>query len=117
MVPGMGHCGRGPGPNSFGQRWSRPGVEDDVQHDVLSALDHWVEKGESPARLIATKYSDTDPQTVTRTMPLCPFPAMAKYVGTGKIEDAGSWTCSAKDHRADEVSGIGLPTGVKGDLR
>ena len=43
MVPAMGHCRRGPGPNTF---------------DMLPQLDEWVDKGVAPTQVIATKYVD-----------------------------------------------------------
>ena len=74
MVPGMQHCGGGPGPDSFGQT-----VVDAAgpQHSVTKALERWVEDGEAPSKIIATKYKiDGNAVTgVVRTRPLCPFPA------------------------------------------
>ena len=61
MVPGMYHCGGGPGPNVF--------------NGVLGAIESWVEHGVAPSELIATKFTDDNPaRPVQRTMPLCPFP-------------------------------------------
>jgi feruloyl esterase len=80
MVPGMLHCGGGPGPNFFA---------------ALAALDRWVERGVAPDQILATKYvKDTASEAVARTMPLCPFPQQAKYHGTGDINEAASWSCS-----------------------
>jgi feruloyl esterase len=79
MVPGMGHCGGGPGPNSF---------------DMLAALERWVERGAAPQRILATKFQDDDPQrAVLRTRPLCPYPRAARYRGRGSSDDARSFTC------------------------
>lgn len=47
MVPGMGHCSGGAGANSFGNA-PRAGADIDPDHDVVSALDRWVEKNEAP---------------------------------------------------------------------
>ena len=41
MVPGMQHCGGGPGANSFGQ-FTPAG---DADHDLSLALERWVEEG------------------------------------------------------------------------
>ncbi|HEY2113870.1 MAG TPA: tannase/feruloyl esterase family alpha/beta hydrolase, partial [Candidatus Angelobacter sp.] len=54
MVPGMQHCGGGPGANSFGQ-FAAAG---DADHDLSLALERWVEKGIAPDKLIATKFVD-----------------------------------------------------------
>jgi len=79
MVPGMGHCGEGPGPNVF---------------DPLAALQRWVEQGSAPARIIATKYADDDPQhAVLRTRPLCPYPQRARYQGLGSSDEAANFSC------------------------
>lgn len=72
MVPGMAHCSGGPG-------------EDRI--DPLSAVVAWVEKGEAPAKLIASK-----PATGQRL--LCPYPQTAHYNGTGDIHQAASYTCA-----------------------
>jgi feruloyl esterase len=79
MVPGMGHCGGGPGPNVF---------------DPLAALERWVEQGIAPARIIATKYADDDPRhAVLRTRPLCPYPQQARYLGQGSSDEAANFSC------------------------
>jgi feruloyl esterase len=77
MAPGMGHCGGGPGPNQF---------------DALAALERWVEKGVAPDMLLATAGSDGK---VTRSRPLCPYPLVARYKGTGSIDEAASFVCMA----------------------
>jgi feruloyl esterase len=82
MVPGMGHCSNGEGPNTF---------------DMLSALEQWVESGKAPASIVATKFNKNgDPGSgVARTRPLCPYPQVAKYKGTGSIDEAVNFSCSA----------------------
>ena len=75
MVPGMHHCGGGPGPNSF---------------DMLPALEAWVEKGVAPAQVIASRITDGK---VERTRPLCPHPQVATYKGSGSIEEAANFSC------------------------
>lgn len=92
MVPGMQHCGGGPGPNAFGQA----GVPlTDPQHDIAAALEQWVEAGTAPEQVIATKFqSGVNPASgVARTRPLCPYPQVAKYKGSGSIDDAANFTC------------------------
>ncbi len=75
MVPGMFHCGGGVGCSSF---------------DKLTPLMQWVEGGTAPDRLIGSRIVNgkTD-----RTRPLCPYPQVAKYKGSGSIDDAANFTC------------------------
>ncbi|AXQ29393.1 tannase/feruloyl esterase family alpha/beta hydrolase [Solimonas sp. K1W22B-7] len=83
LIPGMGHCGNGEGPQL-------PGY-DSGDFDALSALENWVEKGQAPAALIATR-RDTSGR-VTRSEPLCALPARAVYLGQGDPADYASWAC------------------------
>src|SRR3954462_5915120 len=78
MVPGMGHCSGGEGPDTF---------------DMVSALEAWVEQGQAPARILAAHLTAGK---VDRTRPLCPYPQVAQYVGTGSIDDAASFVCKAR---------------------
>ncbi|HTI38956.1 MAG TPA: tannase/feruloyl esterase family alpha/beta hydrolase [Vicinamibacterales bacterium] len=75
MVPGMYHCGGGIGPNTF---------------DALTALEQWVEHGQAPASLTATK---TAGPGTNRSRPLCPYPQHAIYKGSGSIDDAANFEC------------------------
>jgi len=75
LAPGMGHCGGGPGPNTF---------------DALGALEQWVEHGEAPDQIPASHFSNGE---VNRTRPLCPFPLVAQYQGSGSTDDAASFAC------------------------
>ena len=95
MVPGMGHCINGSGPDVFGNSAEPAGYPADAQHDVLSALEEWVENGRAPPSIIATHYAGDDPATgaIDRTMPLCPFPTEARYTGSGDVNDAANWSC------------------------
>jgi feruloyl esterase len=89
MVPGMGHCGGGPGANSF---------------DMLPALQQWVEHGMPPAKVVATKYIDDDPKNgVVRTHPLCPYPQIARYKGTGNTDDAANFKCDSEIQQTASV--------------
>ncbi len=93
MPPGFFHCNGGPGPNIFGGR-GQTRAGDDPENDILAALDQWVTAGKAPAKIIATKYKNDDPkQGVARTRPVCPYPQMAKYRGTGSIDDAANFVC------------------------
>lgn len=77
LVPGMHHCTGGPGPNQF---------------DMLTTLEDWVERGVAPARVVASHQTNA---TVDRTRPLCPHPQVARYTGSGSIDDAANFTCEA----------------------
>jgi len=93
MVPGMQHCGGGPGPDSFGQGGA--GAKD-AQRNVELALEQWVEKGIAPNAIVATKYESGDPaKGVKMTRPVCPYPQIAKYKGKGDTNDAGNFACVA----------------------
>jgi pimeloyl-ACP methyl ester carboxylesterase len=101
MVPGMGHCGGGPGPNAFGQGVNGP-TPSDAADDILSALDQWVERHDAPDKIVATKYVNDDPtQGIAFQRPLCPFPQFAKYKGTGSTTSAASFACVKPDHDDD----------------
>lgn len=77
LVPGMGHCGGGPGPNTF---------------DALAALDRWVTEGAAPDRILATH---STAGAVDRTRPLCPYPQVARWNRSGNLADAASYSCAA----------------------
>lgn len=74
LIPGMGHCGGGPGAtDSF---------------DLLSALVDWVEQGKAPDGVTAT--SRTEP---VRSRPLCAYPLHPHYAGSGDPNKAESFVC------------------------
>ena len=76
MVPGMFHCAGGVGTGTF---------------DAFTPLVEWVEKGTVPQTLAASRLVDGK---VVRTRPLCPFPQVARYKGTGSIDDAANFACA-----------------------
>jgi feruloyl esterase len=76
MVPGMFHCSGGVGTSTF---------------DAVTPLIQWVEKGMAPANIPASRV--VDGKTV-RTRPLCPYPEVAKYKGSGSIDEASNFSCS-----------------------
>src|SRR5436309_12313935 len=93
MAPGMLHCGGGPGPDSFGENGAADGS--DAQHNMGLALEQWVEKGIAPSAIIATKKAGGDSgESVKMTRPLCPYPQVAKYKGSGDSNDAGNFACT-----------------------
>ena len=75
LAPGMAHCGGGEGPNDF---------------DKVATLEQWVEKGKAPDQIIA---SHAKGGAVDRTRPLCPYPQVATYKGTGSIDEAANFVC------------------------
>jgi feruloyl esterase len=93
MVPGMAHCSGGLGPNSFGNGTSN-GPVIDAGHDLVKALEQWVEQGTAPASIIATHYvNNVVSQGVAFQRPLCPFPQRAEYVGQGDTNSAANFAC------------------------
>ena len=89
MVPGMQHCGDGPGPDSFG---ATPGDPYAPGGDMSAALERWVEKRAAPDKIIAAKF---EAGRIVRTRPLCPYPQVARYSGSGSTEDAANFSCVA----------------------
>ncbi|MDP9170787.1 MAG: tannase/feruloyl esterase family alpha/beta hydrolase [Acidobacteriota bacterium] len=77
MVPGMFHCNGGPGCGSV---------------DWLTVVMDWVEQGKAPAQIVGAHVENGK---TTRTRPLCPFPQVARYKGTGSIDEATSFACLA----------------------
>jgi feruloyl esterase len=91
MVPGMAHCGGGDGPNAFGNGTNNAPV--DADHDLLKALERWVEQGVAPEKIIATHYVNNTPASgVQFQRPLCPFPQVARYT-VGDPTNADSFKC------------------------
>jgi hypothetical protein len=77
LAPGVGHCAGGTGPAPYGQ---------------LDALLSWVEEGKAPATLTAARRDQSG--AITRSRPLCQYPLVAKYKGTGSTDDAANFVCS-----------------------
>ena len=93
MVPGMQHCAGGPGPDVFGQFGFSP--VNDPQHDMYTALEQWVEKGTAPTSVIASRLDGQGPAAkVIETRPLCAYPQVAKYKGSGDTNDAANFVCA-----------------------
>ena len=92
MVPGMGHCSGGEGPNVFGQGGGS-GLKADPEYDTLLALESWVEKGTAPEQFIGS-HVDQKTKTTTMTRPLCPYPKVAIYKGSGDQNEAANFTCA-----------------------
>jgi feruloyl esterase len=87
-VPGMNHCSGGPATDQF---------------DALTTLVQWVEQGKQPESIMASARGEGNAGGVnaelpkdwssSRTRPLCAYPSVARYKGTGNIEDAVSFSC------------------------
>jgi len=94
MVPGMGHCGGGIGPNTFGNGGRSAATRTaDPDRDLLAALERWVESNVAPDRIIASGDQGAD-ASKPMTRPLCPYPQIARYNGTGDPFVADSFTCA-----------------------
>ena len=76
MVPGMFHCRGGRGINTI---------------DALPDLVAWVENGEAPDRLVGRRVDQGGEVLMTR--PVCPYPEVARYTGSGDVDDAASFVC------------------------
>ncbi len=75
MLPGVGHCSGGAGPDQFNK---------------MAALERWRESGVAPDRILSMHVTDN---TVDMTRPLCPYPRVAVYKGSGSTNDAANFTC------------------------
>ena len=93
MVPGMAHCSGGAGPNAFGNGTNN-GPAIDAEHDILKALELWVEHGVVPRKIIATHYvNNAAAQGVQFQRPLCPYPERGEYKGQGDPNVADNFRC------------------------
>lgn len=93
MLPGVFHCAGGPGPDRVGGAGGDAPLVD-PRHDLLSALEAWVEKGSAPKEVIASK---VEAGRVVRTRPLCAYPLQARYRGSGSTDEAANFTCARPD--------------------
>ncbi len=78
MVPGMTHCAGGNGTDRF---------------DSVTAIVNWVEAGQAPESIRASRMVNNQ---VVRTRPLCPYPQVARYSGSGSIDAAESFSCGTR---------------------
>ena len=81
LVPGMGHCGGGPGTTVL---------------DAFTPLVNWVEYGIAPDSIVATAPPGTP--WPGRIRPLCPYPKQARYIGSGDINNAANFRCEMPRH-------------------
>lgn len=84
MVPGMDHCAGGEGPSAF---------------DTLGTIDDWATSGAAPESIVATRppAMPGQPARAPMTRPLCPWPQVARFKGTGNPDEAANFNCVAPD--------------------
>jgi feruloyl esterase len=105
MVPGMLHCAGGPGANSFGQTGNT--TAKGPEYGIFDALEQWVEKDTAPSDITATKYNgNVAANGVQMTRPLCPYPEIAKYKGTGDTNDSANFVCTAAEETHAVTNGL-----------
>jgi len=78
MVPGMGHCGGGLGTDQFNK---------------MAVIERWREDGKAPEQIPAAHVSNGQ---VDMTRPLCPYPQVAVYKGSGSTNDAANFSCKTR---------------------
>jgi feruloyl esterase len=76
LLPGVFHCSGGPGPDGV---------------DWIGAISDWVEKGEAPQTLVASRPERNGRSALSR--PICAYPQVAVYSGSGSTDDASNWEC------------------------
>ncbi|PWY80797.1 tannase and feruloyl esterase [Aspergillus sclerotioniger CBS 115572] len=109
LIPGMEHCYNTP--STMNAPWyiagptqasslsaslhSVPGYQD-PKHDILLALIDWVENGVAPEYIIGSHFNssvDISASTIDKQRPICAYPKMAQYVGSGDINGAANFEC------------------------
>jgi feruloyl esterase len=75
MMPGVNHCAGGPGTDTW---------------DKVAVLDAWRAGGKAPAQVTASHLTDGK---VDKTRPLCAYPKVATYKGSGNTNDAANFVC------------------------
>jgi feruloyl esterase len=94
MIPGMAHCGGGPGADILFHSEKANAVPLDPERDMLTALEQWVEQGRAPAKFVASRVNEQG--VVERTRLICAYPVRAKYRGEGDPNSAENFACSTK---------------------
>jgi len=97
LVPGMQHCGGGPGATAFGQGGPLDDLaQNDPEHSIHRAIETWVETGKAPERVTAANVDMKDGKLSTGfTRPICAYPRAAMYSGAGDRTSAASYHCAA----------------------
>jgi feruloyl esterase len=78
MIPDMQHCAGGQGTDQFNK---------------MAVIERWREDGKAPAQIVAAHVTNGQIDT---TRPLCPYPQVAVYKGSGLTTDAGNFTCAVR---------------------
>jgi feruloyl esterase len=102
MLPSVSHCGGGTGPSAIGGGMPEPPAAfRDADHHAVSAVIKWVEQGVAPEKIIATRFSGS---TLTLSRPVCPYPALAVFNGSGDVTQASSFTCTQQTESAVSIN-------------
>ena len=64
----------------------------EVDQKKVAAIDQWVESGVKPSSILASHMNGGG---ADRTRPLCAYPAIAHYIGTGSTDEARNFRCQA----------------------
>lgn len=92
MLPDVGHCRGSTGPDAVGGGFTEPAkAQRTAETHVVNALARWVERGAAPNVIVATKYDAAG--TITRQRPICAYPQIATYRGSGDVNSAASFSC------------------------
>jgi feruloyl esterase len=106
-IPGMEHCTSTPSDQNApfyvngddqsgsltGNYWGVPGFNDS-KHDIVLAIMDWVENGTAPDYLVPTKWFNDNPADgVEIQRPICPYPQLALYSGSGNTSLSANWHC------------------------
>lgn len=94
LLPGVAHCGGGEGPDSV---------------DLLTPMMGWVERGSAPYRLVTAKLTDG---VTVRSRPVYPYPKVARYSGSGSVDDAANFVAfrpAAPSDREADYQWLGKP--------
>jgi hypothetical protein len=94
MIPGMAHCGGGPGADVLFHSEKANAVPLEPERDMLTALEQWVEQGRAPSKFVASRVNEQG--VVERTRLICAYPSLAKYRGEGDVAQVENFTCSTK---------------------
>ena len=91
MLPGMYHCSGGPGPDTFDdltalERW----VEQDIQPDRITAYNL---PASTESNYVAERKGLDELDQALMSRPICPYPEVARYDGTGSTDDAANFMC------------------------
>jgi len=83
MVPGMFHCSGGVGRNQLEH-------EGDRNASPFDYLEAWVERDVAPEALLGLR---VEQDSVLWSRPICMYPRVARYTGSGDSTDAANFEC------------------------